>query len=56
MEQGQKKNTAIDITADYLYPRLTPLNVADLVLLTMVKILFFLLAVSYFVSLVSVFV
>ena len=37
-EGGEAKgqNTAIDITAQYLYDKLTPRNVADLVLLTMV--------------------
>lgn len=36
----QKQQTAIDITAEDLIPRLTPQNVADLVLLSMVCHLF----------------
>src|SRR6218665_250910 len=33
----QKQQTAIDITADDLIPRMTPQNVTDLVLLSMVR-------------------
>lgn len=37
--ETQKQQTAIDITADDLIPRMTPQNVTDLVLLSMVSCL-----------------
>ena len=38
-KQPEKKTSAIDITTEDLVPRLTPQNVADLVLLSMVCII-----------------
>lgn len=45
-----RKQSAIDITAEDLIPRLMPQNVADLVLLSMVGALFIFLSASWLQS------